>query len=134
MFINGIKQTFDDEYTVDGYTVTYTGALTLLTTDSVEFAFDYLEIPASIEGLQMWYEAYFEGIYVMRGIGHLVAYGADERFGLIDRIGAADCGNETRIDDDHFNSRRLGGDRIVTHGVTMSPNRDLESARRKYAR
>lgn len=37
MFINGVKQDYADEYTVSGTSITYTGSLTLQTTDVVEF-------------------------------------------------------------------------------------------------
>lgn len=37
MFINGVKQDYADEYTVSGTSITYTGTLTLQTTDVIEF-------------------------------------------------------------------------------------------------
>lgn len=37
MFVNGVKQKYGTDYTISGTNVTYSGSVTLLTTDTVEF-------------------------------------------------------------------------------------------------
>jgi hypothetical protein len=56
MFINGIKQDLGIDYTVNSNTVVYTGSLTLLPTDEVEFWYVYVESPLLIDGLMAWWE------------------------------------------------------------------------------
>ena len=59
MFINGLKQDLNTEFLVNNQVITYTGELTLLTTDVIEFWYVYVETPAQIDDLELWWEADF---------------------------------------------------------------------------
>ena len=61
MFVNGLKQTYDEDYIVDDSIVDYIGILTLGIVDTVEFFYQYVETPAQIDDLELWYEGDFEG-------------------------------------------------------------------------
>ena len=54
MFVNGLKQDLNNDYFVNGTTVTYAGDLTLATTDSVEFWYAYIEAAFEVASLGLW--------------------------------------------------------------------------------